>query len=543
MKMIFPGGANEVGASCTLIEIEEPRILVDAGIRMNVKQDKQLPDLDKIGRSDAFLLTHAHTDHTGALPGLVSLPAGVEGYCTPATKAITRVLLQDSKKRLEREKQEVEKPFTRTDIDRELQDIDRALQYLEHMVEVPWREPIQICDDVTATWIPAGHILGAAMIFIEGKRESILMTGDVSVTDQKTIPGMSMSNLPKRVDVMVMESTYGNKCHTDRAEEERRLVSEVAEVIQAGGKVLIPVFAIGRSQEVILILKDAMQRGEISEFPVWVDGMVTDVNSIYSRFADELLPSLKDNVESGEDIFYSDVIKPVPKSVDRDEVSSWDPCCIVASSGMLNGGQSKGYFGHLADNPANRIAITGYQAEGTLGQRLQDLKKVAKSTEQELELDDEKSVSVKCQVKSYSLSAHADRDQLTELVKKVQPRKLFLVHGESDAREKLAESIHEKCPNIDVQLPENGCTYTVEKHPGIAEGRSLNHSRILAELYDFVSQRGWTGPFSARQLAERWYGTEATTSIVVEVFRWYLWLDSRFFKRESDGRFSPRQPA
>ena len=128
------GGANEVGASCILTEIEGRRILVDVGIRMNVKQDKQLPDLnrlDKLGMPDAFLLTHAHTDHTGALPELVRRWPSVKGYCTPATKAITRVLLNDSKNRLEREKQEgKESLFTH-------EEINAALQYLERMVEVP----------------------------------------------------------------------------------------------------------------------------------------------------------------------------------------------------------------------------------------------------------------------------------------------------------------------------------------------------------------------------------------------------------------------
>ena len=355
MKISFLGGANEVGASCTLIEIEGSRIQVDAGIRQNVKPDERLPDLDKVGMPDAFLLTHAHTDHTGALPGLVSrLPANVKGYCTPATKPITRVLLEDTKKQLGDEEQEAEKPlFTHGEI-------DTALQYLEFMETVRWREPKQICDGVTATWFRAGHILGAAMILIEGKRESILITGDVSVTDQKTIqktiPGMSMLDLPKRVDVMMMESTYGDRQHKDRAEEERRLVSDVARVIEAGGKVLIPVFAIGRSQEVILILKDAMQRGEIPKFPVWVDGMVTDVNDIYARscFADELLLSLKDEAERGEALFYSDAIRKVLSQDERDRILAEPPCCIVASSGMLIGGRSKGnYAKHLAGDPKN----------------------------------------------------------------------------------------------------------------------------------------------------------------------------------------------
>lgn len=538
MKISFFGGANEVGASCTVIEIEEKRILVDAGIRQSIKQDTPLPDLDKIGKIDVFLLTHAHTDHTGALPGLMSrLPACIKGYCTPATKPITRVLLEDSKNHLEPEEQE--KPLFIHE------EIDAALEYLDFMETVQWNTPVRICDGIKATWFPAGHILGAAMIYIEGERESILMTGDVSVTNQKTIPGVSMSNLPNRVDVMVMESTYGNRRHRDRAEEEKRLVSDIAEVIEAGGKVLIPVFAIGRSQEVILILKDAMQHGEIPKFPVWVDGMVTKVNDIYARscFADELLPALRDEAERSEDIFYSDVIKPVSKSVDRDKVSSWEPCCIVASSGMLNGGRSSGYAKYLTSDPANLIAISGYQAEGTPGRALEDLKTAEGFAEGVWKLDDGTSVLAKCRVERYSLSAHADRGQLTELVEKVQPRKLFLVHGDCDARKRFATSVRRQVPEVEVKLPKNGGTYTVEKHPGIAEGRSHDHSRVLAELYDFVLRMGLKGPFSDQQLTELYFGTAATTLTRLAFLQLCLWSDSRCFKRTSDGRFSLRQPA
>ena len=350
-------------------------------------------------------------------------------------------------------------------------------------------------------------------------------------------------NLPHQPDVMVMESTYGNRRHTDRAAEEKRLVSEVAEVIEAGGKVLIPVFAIGRSQEVILILKDAMQRGEIREFPVWVDGMVQDINDIYSRFADELLPSLKDKVESGEDIFYSDVIKPVPKSTDRNSVSSWDPCCIVASSGMLIGGRSSGYAKHLAGDPKNMIAITGYQSEETPGRALEGLTKVEEPIERVWTLDNGTSVPVKCQVpKRYSLSAHADKDQLTELVKEVQPRQPFLVHGGREARKELAASVCRQVPGVEVKRPENGSTHTVKKWPGIAEGRRLRSDRMLAEVFSFVQEKGLKGPFHASELAEIWFSTAATTLIEVNFFRWSLSLDYQFFVRDRH-LFHPRRPA
>lgn len=448
MKIEFLGGADEVGASCTLIEIEGQRILVDAGSRPD-QDKKQFPDLDKldkVGRPDAFLLTHAHTDHTGALPRLVDYLPDVKGYCTPATKPIMRVLLENNKKRLQPKKQKSKESLFIS------KEIDAALQYLERMVEVLWWEPIPICEGVTARWMPAGHILGAAMILVEGKQENILMTGDVSVTNQKTIPGISMSRLPYQPDLMVMESTYGDRQHEDRTEEERRLISDVAKVIKAGGKVLTPVFAIGRSQEVILILKGAMEYGWIPKFPVYIDGMVRDINGVYSDYSGELTPPLQREAERCEDLFYSNAIREITSQDERDSILAGPPCCIVASSGMLISGSSSYYYAkHLAPHSKNMIAITGYQAIRTPGRRLLD--------QRVLELDNETPRTVECQVESYSLSAHADRNELTRVVEKVQPRTLFLVHGDADARRELSKSVREACPNVDLHLPENGRIY------------------------------------------------------------------------------------
>ena len=351
MKLTFLGGANEVGASSTLINIDGCRILVDAGIRMGPGQDSPLPDFpdfDKVGMPDAVLLTHAHTDHTGALPVLRDLwLAGVKIYYTPATKAITRVLLKDSAEWMQREEQEEGKPSLYTP-----DDVDVALHCMEK--EVMWLKPVPICGDVTATWIPAGHILGAAMIHIQGKHKSILMTGDVSVTDQLAIPGMIVPSWCKYPNVMVMESTYGNRQHeVSRREEEKRLAADVAKVVAEGGKVLIPAFAVGRSQEVILILKRAMERGEIRELPVYVDGMVRRVNEIYSDpdFVNELSPSLRRKAKRDENLFYSDFLKKVASRDESDSILSGEPCCIVTSSGMLVGGMSSYYAEHLVGDP------------------------------------------------------------------------------------------------------------------------------------------------------------------------------------------------
>ena len=456
MHVHFLGGANEVGASSTLITIKGQRILVDAGIRMNTTPDKQLPDFSQLGKPDAVLLTHAHTDHTGALPVLIRdhLPKGVKVYSTAATEAITRVLLGDNAKRLEREKQG-DKPPQYT-----LDDVTSALSCIE---EVSCCKPIPICAGVLiVTWIPAGHILGAAMIHIEGERESILMTGDVSVTNQLTVPGVD-GQLPHwlaQPDVMVMESTYGTRPHpTSRAEQEAKLVQDVANTISAGGKVLIPVFAVGRSQEVILILKRAMECGQIPEFPLYVDGMVRKVNEIYKRFFRELSPDLQNRVKPGEDLFYSDMVKKVEPKDERSCILSGAPCCIAASSGMLKGGISSYYAEQLTRDPKNLIAITGYQAQGTPGDALLKLSEANESKKRVWTLSDEKSVLVRCRVERYSLSAHADQSELTQLVEKVQPRKLFLVHGDAEEREVLKQTIRNTSPAVDVELPQNGDSY------------------------------------------------------------------------------------
>ena len=378
------------------------------------------------------------------------------------------------------------------------------------------------------------------MIYIQGKHESILMTGDVSVPDQLTIPGMIMPERCKKPDVMVMESTYGNRQHeVTRKQEEKRLAEDVAKTIEAGGKVLIPAFAVGRSQEVILILKHAMERGEIPPFPVYVDGMVRDINRIYSDpdFADELSSSLQRKAKRGENLFYSDVIEEAPRSQKPEDISEGDPCCIVASSGMLVGGKSSEYAKHLASDPKNLIAITGYQAEGNPGRDLWDWVEAGRPPDWIWSLKDQVTVRVECKVKKYSLSAHADSPELLALVETVQPRKLFLVHGDSEARGELFKSVRKACLAVDVKLPENGKTYSIEKRTGIARGRRHTMQRILSEVHAYLLKMGQNGPFRVRELAAFWFGNEAITEIVVKFVEWCLSLDREFFRRGSDNLF------
>ncbi len=524
MKLSFLGGADEVGASCTLVEMEGRRILVDAGIRMGAAPGSHLPNfsvLDEVGPPEEVLVTHAHTDHTGALPVLVpGLPANVPVRCTPPTRAITRVLLTDAVKIMEqRGEQDGELP---------LYPPEAADASLGRMTHVPFLSTASICGGaLSATWIPAGHILGAASIYIEGRRESLLMTGDVSVANQQTIPGMVVPQC--RPDVVVMESTYGNRQHADRSQQETALALRVAEVIGAGGKVLIPAFAVGRSQEVILILSRAMRRGQVPAFPVFVDGMVRSVNAVYASFPEDLAPPLRRRVVKGEDAFYSDMVSAVAVPADRERVLDGPPCCIVASSGMLIGGASSFYAERLAGGAENLIAITGYQDEESPGRALLDLAQTEDAAERTLMLSGQR-VPVACRVETYSLSAHADSGELVSLARRLSPRSVYLVHGDGEARSSLASVLDLHLPE-GVHLPENGGVYTVEttvgrkrrygrlvEVQGISGGRAADEDG-LAKVRAYLLETGLKGPLRVQELAELWYGTAGTAPDEVEAVK------------------------
>ncbi|MEG1009865.1 MAG: MBL fold metallo-hydrolase, partial [Clostridia bacterium] len=272
MKIDFLGGAGEVGASCILVKINDKNILMDCGIRQGGSSDT-LPDFRRIqeeGGVDAILISHGHMDHIGALPIIAKEYPLAKVYCNNMTKDIMRVLLYDSIKIMNRREAEIPL-YGEVDV---VNLLDRTYTY-------NYEVPFQVFNDIRVTFYLAGHIPGAACIYITSEEGSLFYSGDFSLFSQITVEGAKFPKL--RPDVAIIESTYGDKLHSSRKLEEEKLVNYVKEIIRGQGKVLVPAFALGRAQEVILILKRAINNGQLPKVKVYVDGMVRDMNTVFKR--------------------------------------------------------------------------------------------------------------------------------------------------------------------------------------------------------------------------------------------------------------------
>jgi Cft2 family RNA processing exonuclease len=518
MNITFLGGGNEIGASSAIVEIGAARILVDCGIRMS--GEDRLPDLaalkgGQFRQLDAALLTHAHMDHSGALPVLHRHFPAVPVYTTAATHGLVEVLLRDSLNVM-RVKAESENELP-------LYAASAVNELLEKIIPVPVGSPLQIGrTGLTATWFPAGHILGAASIGIEGVERGrtirVLFSGDIAVGDQLTVPGMLA---PKgfRPDVLVIESTYGDRLHSARELEEQRLIEMVAGVIERKGKLLIPAFAIGRAQEVILMLLKQFRAKRMASFPVFVDGMVKSICGVYSAFPAHQTPYARRLIEKHGNPFFNvvDEIRQVATPAEREKVLTGDPCVIVASSGMLTGGASAFYAQQLVGDERNGIAITGYQDEESPGRQLLDL---AEAATREVAIAG-KTYEVKAGVAKYALSAHADCNEIAGLIEAINPRQVVLVHGEGNARPALAELLRRQgTRHRPIHLPRTGDTLSFgairrvssDLRPQTSDLRPLGDGeRLNAEKLSAFAQKlreaGEEGKlYSEIDLLNRWHG-------------------------------------
>lgn len=417
------GAARGIGASCFQVEIGPYEVVLDCGTRP--KGYDPLPALEYLNNPNLLLLTHGHNDHIGAVPIFHTQFPAARMVCTPGTREIAHIMLTDCLK-VQQRNEDSEALFDEPELERTL----------FHLETEPIGQDFEPLPGLKVRFINAGHIVGAACIYLRYGERSLLYTGDYNTASSRTTEGLKLADLPA-ADVLITESTYGGDIHPARKTQETALMQAIAAVAQAGGNVLIPAFALGRAQEILLAIRTSAIFQKL-DIPIYVDGLVRSVTDTFRENL-ELLPLSVQNMvnSSGTEPFMDEKSKPIVISIAHTQeraLAMVRPSVIIASSGMLNGGASVYYAKTLLERDNAAIFISGYTDEESPGRLLQSLK-----TGDVIELDGEE-VSVRAQIKRFNLSAHADKVGLTQVISKVNPKHLILVHGSPDALHELART-------------------------------------------------------------------------------------------------------
>lgn len=408
-NLFFPiGGGNEIGASSYFLQLDGTKFLLDSGIRLGSNDGfprfsslYETNLLEGLWDLDAILISHGHLDHVGALPTVIEQASKVPIYTTSPTKDIIEVQLEPRK---------ADATFVDVQAVNEFNE-KRVKQVIKNIRSITWDEPIQL-GNCQITFFPAGHILGASMIYIESDSGNVLFSGDFTDFDQMTAHGYRLPD-DLEVDLLIAESTYGyqNISHTsDIAAEREIFASKIAQCLEEDGSILIPAFAIGRSQEVALILQSLMSEGKLQPFTIYVDGLAQYFCEIYERY--------------GVNVFDS-YIKKAPRNLVH-QLDSFNGVIIASSGMLLDNSASAKYAEKLLPNRQNRLFFSGYLDEESPGGKLNLLNKSKGKT---FRLN-AKNVSVNARVDVYRLSAHVDSEGILALIEKFMPKNVIFVHGE-----------------------------------------------------------------------------------------------------------------
>ncbi|MFA5108735.1 MAG: beta-CASP ribonuclease aCPSF1 [Candidatus Micrarchaeia archaeon] len=447
VKVTALGGFKEVGRSCSLIETPSSRILIDCGINPETfEPQKAYPYLSamklELERIDAVVLTHAHLDHSGFIPYLFAYGYDGPVYCTPPTRDLM-VLLQMDLINVIARNNEGKAPYGVKDIQKEL----------AHVITFNYGEVMDITPEIKLTFYNAGHILGSAQahLHIGDGLHNVVFSGDLKYGFTKLLD-QSTTNFP-RIESLFMESTYGgrNDVMLSRFDADKNLIDFIKKVMERKGKVLIPVFSVGRSQELMLVLEEFCARNPDQAFDVYIDGMVLEASAIHTAYPEYLKHNIQRRILSNDSPFESKIF--ITAKGDRKEIVENDkPCVILAPSGMMTGGPVVDYLKLMAADEKNALVFVGYQAAISMGRKIQrGLKEVP------MVGDDGRTDMLKINMEVVTVegySGHSDRSQLLKYIKNIRPtpEKVFTLHGEENKCEELAKTISRMC-RVDARAP------------------------------------------------------------------------------------------
>lgn len=422
MKVKFYGAAGEVGRSCIMIESKGTKVLLDAGVKLGTQVEYPEIEDSELKSIDAILLSHAHLDHCGYLAHIFTTGWRGKVYSLKPTFELVTVLINDYLR--------ISNP---TNVSKEgVSSMQRGFRIIEYQQEIK-------VGQLKVKFLPAGHILGSAMILVDDGERKLLYTGDINVRDTKLLESAQTDGLS--ADAIIIESTYAGK--DDVFPTEKAVSSDMAksikETILKGGKALVPSFAVGRAEEVLLLLDDYMASGAIPKTKIYIDGAINKAMRIHRHNVIFCKGELQKRIlMSEEDPFKSkNFYNVMTRQARQKAMNTSEPCIIVTTSGMLTGGPILKYLEKLGRYSMNKMVLVGYQAEGTRGRDLQDGKK-------EIMINDKK-VAINLKVEMYHLSAHADRPQLLRFISSVHNLKhVFIVHGEPEKSRQFYEAVKDK---------------------------------------------------------------------------------------------------
>ncbi len=438
VSLLTLGGFGQVGRSCMLLTTPDSKILVDCGINPGARNPMEsFPRLDwaniTLDDLDAVVIGHAHLDHTGFLPVLCKY--GYKGpiYCTEPTLPMMNLIQLDAIK--------VVAAQGRTPIysDRDVK------QIMKQTITIPYGTVTDISPDIKLVFANAGHILGSALchFHIGNGDHNFVYSGDIKFGKSILFESASW-NFP-RVETLLIESTYGAKedIQPTRQEVESAFINSVNNTLTDGGKVLIPIPAVGRAQEIMMVIDHYMKAGQMVEAPVFMEGMISEASAIHEAHPEYLAHELRQKIlETDDNPFDSEYFTNVEHPDAREEpLREGSPCIIIATSGMLEGGPVLEYFKNIVPDKKNKLLFVSYQVNGTLGRRVLDGAKQVSMLGRDGKVE---VVTINCGIERLDgFSGHSDYNQLISFVHRLRPklRRVLVNHGERRKSENLSMSI------------------------------------------------------------------------------------------------------
>jgi len=450
VRLTTLGACREVGRSCFLLSTPETRILIDCGVSVSNDDNGTpylyVPEVQPINQIDAVVLTHAHLDHIGLVPLLFKY--GYEGpvYCTPPTRDLMALLQLDY---IDVAAKEGRKSPYESAMIREV---------LKHTITLNYGDVTDIGPDMKLTLHNAGHILGSSIahFHVGDGLYNIAFTGDFKF-EKTRLFDPAATDFP-RIETLVMEATYGGSrdMQPSRKDAERHITQIAKETLDIGGSVIIPTFAVGRSQEVMIVLEEAIRKGLIPDVPVYLDGMISEATAIHTTHPEYLNSELRNQIfHKGMNPFLAKCFVQVDSKEKRQKiVEDREPCIVLATSGMLNGGPIMEYLKAFGPEEKFTLVFVGYQAEGTLGRRIQ---KGWKELPMSAGGGRTETIKINMRIETVDgFSGHSDRGQLMEYVRRMRPRAEHILtqHGDEKNCMDLASSIYRKF-KIETRAPMN----------------------------------------------------------------------------------------